>query len=238
MKILVLAAHPDDEILGVGGTIKKNIDQNNEIKIAIMATGIFSRRTSNFKNSFEYYANTKSQEVMEKELKILRNNALKASKILGVTDIDFYDFPDNEMDKISNLEVTKSIEKIIHNFKPKVVFTHSNTDLNLDHRIIHNSTLTATRPLSNSSVQEVISYEVPSSTEWNFSAPPFSPNLFIDINKELKFKLKAMSHYKTELKKFPHPRSLEGIETIAKRWGTVCGAKAAEAFSIVRQIRR
>jgi len=238
MKILVLAAHPDDEILGVGGTIKKYIDQNNEIKIAIMATGIFSRRMSNFKNSFEYNADVKSQETMKKELKILRDNALKASKILGVTDIDFYNFPDNEMDKISNLEVTKSIEKIIKNFKPDVVFTHSNNDLNLDHRIIHNSTLTATRPFSNTRVKEVISYEVPSSTEWNFSAPPFSPNLFIDINKELKFKLKAMSQYKSELKKFPHPRSLEGIEIIAKKWGTVCGAKAAEAFSIVRQIHR
>tara|TARA_B110000014_G_C20092908_1_gene572424 strand:+ start:513 stop:1229 length:717 start_codon:yes stop_codon:yes gene_type:complete len=238
MRILVLSAHPDDEILGVGGTIKKNIDQNNEIKIAIMATGIFSRRNSNFKNSFEYDSDTKAQKIMKKELKTLRSNALKASKVLGVSDIDFYDFPDNEMDKVSNLEVTKSIEKIIHNFKPEVVFTHSNTDLNLDHRIIHNATLTATRPTPNSSVKEVISYEVPSSTEWNFSTPTFSPNLFIDISKELKFKLKAMSQYKTELRKFPHPRSLEGIETIAKRWGTVCGSKSAEAFSVVREIRR
>jgi len=218
MKVLVLAAHPDDEVLGAGGTIKKNIDQGNEVKIVIMATGIFSRRSHNFENSVEYENSKKSQKLMEKELKVLRQNAEKASRILGVKDIDFYDFPDNEMDKVSNLEVTKSIEKIIKSFKPEFVLTHSNSDLNIDHRIIHNATLTATRPMNTSSVKEVISFEIPSSTEWNFPST-FSPNMFVDISKELKFKLKALSQYKSELKQFPHPRSLQGIEIIAKRWG-------------------
>lgn len=237
MNVLVIAAHPDDEILGAGGIIKKNIDQGNEVKIVIMATGIFSRRSNNFKNSVEYETNEKSKKLMEKELKVLRQNAKKASKILGVKNVDFYDFPDNEMDKISNLEITKSIEKIIKSFKPEIVLTHSNSDLNIDHRIIYNATLTATRPMNTSSVQEVISFEIPSSTEWNFTSP-FSPNMFVDISKELKFKLKALSQYKSELKQFPHPRSLKGIEIIAKRWGTVCGYPAAEAFQIIRQIRK
>mgnify|MGYP002634621393 FL=1 len=237
MNVLVIAAHPDDEILGAGGIIKKNIDQGNEVKIVIMATGIFSRRSNNFNNSVEYETNENSKKLMENELKVLRQNAKKASKILGVKNVDFYDFPDNEMDKISNLEITKSIEKIIKSFKPEIVLTHSNSDLNIDHRIIYNATLTATRPMNTSSVQEVISFEIPSSTEWNFTSP-FSPNMFVDISKELKFKLKALSQYKSELKQFPHPRSLKGIEIIAKRWGTVCGYPAAEAFQIIRQIRK
>ena len=128
MNVLVIAAHPDDEILGAGGIIKKNIDQGNEVKIVIMATGIFSRRSNNFKNSVEYETNEKSKKLMEKELKVLRQNAKKSSKILGVKNVDFYDFPDNEMDKISNLEITKSIEKIIKSFKPEIVLTHSNSD--------------------------------------------------------------------------------------------------------------
>lgn len=236
MKILVIAAHPDDEVLGAGGIIKKNISQGNDVKIVIMSTGIFSRRTHNYQNSVEYEIDKESQKLMEKELKSLRRNAKNASKILGVSDVDFYNFPDNEMDKISILEVTKSIEKIISSYEPEIVFTHSDSDLNIDHRIIHNATLTATRPIKSSPVKDVISFEIPSSTEWNFTSS-FSPNMFVDISKELKFKLKALSKYENELKKFPHPRSLQGIEIIAKRWGTVCGFPAAEAFQIIRSIR-
>ena len=236
MKILVIAAHPDDEVLGMGGTIKKLTKTGNEVKIIIMATGITSRRSTNYRNSNSYEINDNTLETMRKQIEKLRLDAIRSSKILGVKNIEFEDFPDNEMDIISNLEITKKIEKTISDFQPDTVFTHSKYDINVDHRALFNATITATRPTKKSNVKEVISFEVPSSTEWYFPSE-FSPNIFIDIHKELPFKLKALNEYKTELEKFPHPRSLESLEAISKRWGTVSGFLAAEAFCLVRQLK-
>jgi len=236
MKYLVIAAHPDDEILGMGATIKKLTKKNHIVKIVIMATGITSRRSNNNDNSFDYTINEKIEKSSKKQINNLRKDAKKASKILGVKNLDLFDFPDNEMDKISNLEITKKIEKIIIDFKPSVIFTHSKHDLNIDHRILYNSTITATRPFTKTSVKKIITFEIPSSTEWNFSEN-FSPNIFINIEKELSFKLKAMKAYRSEIRKFPHPRSVEGLEIIAKRWGTVSGFSAAEAFCLVREFK-
>ena len=236
MKILVIAAHPDDEVLGMGGTITKYVKNGDSVKIIIMATGIFSRRSSNNTNSNTYEVDEKILKKMSKQVQNLQKDAIKSSKIMGVKDIEFLNFPDNEMDKKSNLEITKKIEHVISKFKPDIVFTHSQHDVNIDHRIIYDATITATRPFSKFKVKEVISFEVPSSTEWYFPSK-FSPNMFIDINKELSTKIKALSAYKTEINDFPHPRSLEGIEGIAKHWGTVSGFNASEAFYIVRQLK-
>jgi len=237
MKILVIAAHPDDEILGMGGTITKHIKSGNIVKIVIMATGIFARRSSNLKNSFKYSMTEKEAQIAQLQLKQLRNDAKKAANIVGVSDIEFLDFPDNEMDTVSSLEVTKSIEKIIEKFNPDEVYTHSQNDVNIDHRIIHDATLTATRPTSKTSVKSVYSFEIPSSTEWSFKSM-FTPNVFVDISKELSKKIKAMESYKSELRKYPHPRSKEGLEAIAKRWGTVSGFNAAEAFCLIRELKK
>lgn len=235
MKILVIAAHPDDEVLGMGGTIKKYTKNKHDVKIVIMATGVFARRSQNYKNSTKYKVDKNTLKTMEEKLIDLRHDAKKAAKIMGVNDIEFMDFPDNEMDKISNLEITKKIESIIQQFEPTTVFTHSQYDVNVDHRILYDATITATRPTSNCAVKKVISFEVPSSTEWYFPSR-FSPNMFIDINRELPFKIRALLAYKNEIRDFPHPRSAEAIEVIAKRWGTVSGFKAAEAFCLVRHI--
>ena len=236
MKILVIAAHPDDEVLGMGGTITKYVKNGDSVKIIIMATGIFSRRSFNNTNASVYEVDESVLGEMSKQVQNLQKDAIKASKIMGVKDVEFLNFPDNEMDKKSNLEITKKIESIISKFKPDIVFTHSQHDINIDHRMIYDATITATRPFSKFKVKEVISFEVPSSTEWYFPSK-FSPNMFIDINKELPTKIKALSAYKTEINNFPHPRSAEGLEIIAKRWGTVSAFNAAEAFYIVRQLK-
>ncbi len=236
MKVLVIAAHPDDEVLGMGGTIKKLTRAGNDVKIIIMATGITSRRSTNYKNSNTYEISDNTIETMKIQIEKLRADAIRSSKILGVKNIEFEDFPDNEMDIVSNLEITKRIEKSISDFKPDTIFTHSKYDINVDHRALFDATITATRPKQRSNVKEVISFEVPSSTEWDFPSK-FSPNIFVDIHKELPFKLKALKEYKTELEKFPHPRSLESLEIISKRWGTVSGFLSAEAFCLVRQLK-
>jgi len=235
MKILIIAAHPDDEVLGMGGTITKYVKSGHEIKIIIMATGIFARRTKNYRNSTQYDLEKKTSKSLEKELVELQKDALKASKIMGVKNIEFMNFPDNEMDTISNLQVVKKIESLIDQFEPSIIYTHSKYDVNIDHRILYDATITATRPTADCKVKEVYSFEIPSSSEWNFPSN-FSPNIFIDINKELTTKIKAMKAYKNEIRKFPHPRSVEALNIIAKRWGSVSGLKAAEAFSLVRKI--
>ena len=168
MNILVIAAHPDDEVLGMGGTITKYTKEGHNVKVIIMSTGIFSRRSSNYINSTEYNFDDDTEKIMQKQLKNLQDDAVNASKIMGVKEIEFLDFPDNEMDKISNLEITKKIESKIAEFMPDLLYTHSQYDVNVDHRMIYNAAITATRPFSKFKVKDVISFEVPSSTEWYF----------------------------------------------------------------------
>lgn len=235
MKVLVIAAHPDDEILGMGGLLKKFSKNKIKVRIVFLATGIKARRSLTYSNSTKYKIDSKLKTDMASKITHLQTDAKKALFILGINDVQFFDFPDNEMDTISNLEITKTIEKIITEFKPDSIYTHSQHDINVDHRQIYNATITATRPTTKSTVKEVISFEVPSSTEWYFPQN-FSPDIFVDISKELSYKLKAMKLYKNELRDFPHPRSIEALEIIAKRWGTVCGFPAAEAFSLVRKL--
>ena len=234
MKILILAAHPDDEVLGMGGTIKKLSKGGNDIKIIFMSTGILSRRKiepKHFQTSFY----KKWMKKNESKVKGLRHDAKIAGKILGVNEIEFMDFPDNEMDTVSTLMVAKSIEKSINDFKPRVIYTTPQNDVNVDHQKVFASTLVATRPHKNSIVQEVISYEIPSSTEWFFPSQ-FNPNIFVDISKEFVSKIKAIKAYKNELREFPHPRSIEALEVITKRWGSVAGFNFAEAFRLVRML--
>lgn len=236
MKILVIAGHPDDEVLGMGGTIKKLTKNGNDVKIVIMATGISSRRSSNYKNSTKYEVDDQILKKINEQIFRLRKDAKNSSTILGVRDIQFESFPDNEMDIVSNLQITKKIEEIIQSYKPDVVYTHSQFDINIDHRALYFATITATRPKKNQNVKEVLCFEVPSSTEWYFPSA-FSPNVFVDISEEIQFKLRALKAYKNELQEFPHPRSLEAISAIGKRWGSVSGFKNAEAFYLVRKLQ-
>jgi len=235
MKILVIAAHPDDEVLGMGATIKKFTKAGEKVKIVIMATGIAARRSTDFKNKTNYEINKNEQKIIEKQIKQIRIQSIKAAKVLGVKDIEFLDFPDNEMDIVSNLQITKSIESIIHSFKPEIIYTHTPLDVNVDHVSCYRAVLTATRPKKNTVVKKVLSFEVPSSSEWNFTSI-FTPNTFVDITHELKYKIKALQAYETEYEKYPHPRSKKALEAIGNRWGTVSGYSIAEAFTLVRSL--
>ncbi len=226
MKILIIVAHPDDEVLGMGGTIFKHFQKGDSVHLVYLATGIKSRK--------KYDTNSKSNDsTNEKEIEILRNNSRKSCDILGVKTSKFYDFPDNEMDSVPLLEVTKIVEKEITKVKPQRIYTNHYGDLNVDHRITFQACLTACRPLAK--VPDLFSFDVLSSTEWNFPYN-YNPNYFVDITNQIDKKISAMKQYKGELRDFPHPRSIESLKTAAKKWGTVCGKKAAEAFEIIRII--
>ena len=180
MKVFVIAAHPDDEVLGMGGTITKFIKCGHTVKILIMATGIAARRSTDYKNNSKYDLNKKEKNQILKQIQNIKKDAKKAAKIMGVNDIQLESFPDNELDTVSNLELTKVIESVIEKFKPDSVYTHSPYDVNVDHRMLYNATLTATRPKMSTKIKEVICFEVPSSTEWFFPSN-FQPNLFQNI---------------------------------------------------------
>jgi LmbE family N-acetylglucosaminyl deacetylase len=182
MKVIVFVAHPDDEVLGMGGTILKHSQKGDFVKVVYLATGITSRRSTNFQNSVSYEQNENKRKEMQKEIKDLRNDAKKSCNTLKVKDSKFYDFPDNEMDSVPLLKIVKVIEKEIKETKPDRIYTHHFHDLNIDHRTVFNAVLTATRPIG-SSVKEIISFEVPSSTEWNYPVQ-FNPNYFVEIKSQ------------------------------------------------------
>lgn len=236
MNILVIVAHPDDEILGAGGAILKHTQKGDIVKIIYLATGITSRRKSGHHNISSYESKTNDVKHMKKEIEDLRNDARKACSLLKVKNVKFYEFPDNEMDSIPLLKVVKTIETEIEMHKPTRVYTHHYGDLNVDHQIVYEATLTACRPV-NTTVKELICFEIPSSTEWNYPIT-FNPNYFINIKSQLEIKIKAMEAYKNEIRKFPHPRSSENLRVVAKRWGGVSGNEAAEAFEIIRMIEK
>jgi len=234
MKVIVFVAHPDDEVLGMGGTILKHNQKGDVVKVVYLATGITSRRSTNFQNSVSYEQNKNKINQMQKEIKDLRKDAKKSCSILKVKDSKFYDFPDNEMDSVPLLKIVKVIEKEIKETKPDRIYTHHFHDLNIDHRTVFNAVLTATRPMG-LNVKEIISFEVPSSTEWNYPVQ-FNPNYFVEIKSQLSAKIKAMEAYKNEIRDFPHPRSVKNLKNVSERWGSVSGNKAAEAFEIIRKI--
>jgi LmbE family N-acetylglucosaminyl deacetylase len=222
--ILILAAHPDDEVLGCGGTIAKFADNGAIVHVAFLADGVFSRPGN--------------QTEQLEELSIRRSAAQKACDILGVKALSFGNFPDNRMDTVAMLEITKAVEELITEQRPDTVFTHHAGDVNIDHRRIHEAVVTACRPQSGHPVKTLLCFEVPSSTEWQLpcSAPNFAPNWFVDISGTLDRKLAALDAYAAELRNWPHPRSRQGVEHLARWRGATVGADAAEAFLLGRQL--
>lgn len=225
-KVLVVAAHPDDEVLGCGGTIARHIQEGDKVHVLILAEGITSRDTM---------SNKKKRSI---ELRRLSKSTQKSHKILGTTSIKTFDLPDNRMDSVALLDVVKIVEKEVKKINPKIVYTHHIGDLNIDHTITHKAVVTACRPEPNKSVRKILCFEIPSSTEWQTATKKnsFNPNYFIDISKTLSKKIKALKAYYSEMKPWPHSRSIEALQHLAKWRGSTVGYKAAEAFILIREL--
>ncbi len=221
-KVLILAAHPDDDILGCGGFISKNINKS-QFKIVFIGEGSSCR-----------FNDIKDKKKIDLEIKKRNNYALKALKFLKIKKYSFYNLPCGRLDTVPILNIAKIIEKEIESFKPDTVLTHSDKDVNNDHLIVNKATIQATRPGALNKINTLMSYEVLSSTEWKF-IENFQPNYFQELSeKNINDKINSFKMYKSEMKQFPHPRSLLGIKTLSMYRGMQIGSKYAEAFKIIR----
>ena len=223
-KILIVAAHPDDEVLGCGGTITKSTAQGCKVYIVFITNGVASR-------------NRKKRDI-KNEVNERKVAAIKACKIMGAEKPNFLDFQDNQLDKYPLLKIVKTVEKFIKKYSPSVIFSHYSGDLNIDHQIVSKAVVTACRPQKQSTVKNLLFFEVPSSTEWkiNFKTKHFNPNWFEDVTSTKKRKFEALKAYSVELKKWPHPRSLKAINALILWRGATAGLEAAEAFILGRKI--
>lgn len=223
-KILIVAAHPDDEVLGCGATVAGLARSGAEAYTLILGEGVTSRDEKRD-------AGRRGGALAE-----LKRHATAANKAIGVKKVFFGDLPDNRFDSVPLLDIVKKVEAVKRGLRPDMVFTHYEKDLNVDHRLTYQAVVTATRPMQGETVREIYSFEVLSSTEWNYPLS-FSPDVFWEVSGGLGAKLRAMRAYPGELAKFPHPRSLEGIRLAAAYWGMRTGLKAAEAFKTVRALK-
>lgn len=219
MRVLVVAAHPDDEVLGCGGTMARLAAEGHDVHVVILGEGLTSRTDGP--------ADTHQIETA----------AEMANGSLGVCSITFCRLPDNRFDTVPLLQVAQILEALITRLQPSVVYTQGGGDLNLDHVVAYRATLIATRPGPQCPVREVYAYEVGSSTEWAFGqfAPIFQPNTYVDITDYLDRKISAMEMYETERRPYPHPRSAQALRAQAMNRGVQTGLRAAEAFQLVQR---
>lgn len=221
-KIAAIFAHPDDEVLACGGVLAAHADAGDEVRIFIMATGATSRGG----DQGAYIAT-------------LRAQAQAAAKVLGAAEVKFGDFPDNRMDTLALLEVVKAVEAYLASFPADTIYTHHGGDMNVDHGVINRAVATACRPLPGSRALEILTCEINSSTEWGVAPlAPFVPAEFVGITAVLDRKVAALECYADEIRPWPHPRSAQGVRTLARWRGSQCGLEAAEAFVPMRRVRR
>lgn len=227
-RILVVVAHPDDELLGLGASMNRLITEADVYtRVVILGEGVTSRDSE------------RDIKARKKELSNHKLNASMAVKVIGYHELKLYDFPDNRFDSVQLLDIIKVIENEKNLFKPDVIFTHHGGDLNIDHQRTFEAVITATRPLQNEVVESIFTFETPSGTEWRSITDPrhFLPNFFISFSEyNLKSKTDAMNCYDYEKRIYPHPRSIESLKIQAKRWGVSIGCPLAEAFCLVRSI--
>jgi LmbE family N-acetylglucosaminyl deacetylase len=226
--VAVIAAHPDDEVLGCGGTVARMAAQGRPVHILLAADGETSRSPPGAPA-------IESQRIVERN-----QGAEAACRILGCTSVELLAMPDNRMDGLELLTVVQRIEEFLRRYRPATVFTHHAGDVNIDHRIVHDAVIAACRPQPGYWVRELLFFEVPSATEWRppVSGPQFNPNWFVDVSGQLATKVNALQAYRSELREFPHPRSIEAVQALARWRGATVGFEAAEAFVLGRNIIR
>lgn len=218
-KVLVIAPHPDDEVLGCGGTIARHTNQGDEVYVLVVTRG-----------APDIY----SFEAVEQGREELR----AAHSLLKVSSVHFLDFPAPKVDTIPIYKLADAIGEVIRSLCPSIVYLPHGGDIHADHQAVYKAALVAARPINSCSVKRILCYETLSETEWSdpFGDSAFIPTVFVDITEHLDYKLKAMNCYHSQLQQPPHPRSLQGIETLARLRGATVSLPAAEAFMLVREI--
>lgn len=220
-RILVVAAHADDEALGCGGTIARHVQAGDRVEVVFVADGVSARPGAAADDLARRQAATEH-----------------ARQILGIAQTHFLGLPDNRLDSLPLLDIVQPLEAIIASVRPDVIYTHHLGDLNVDHRLTHQAVLTACRPQPGASVRQILAFEVLSSTEWGGAcALPFVANYFVDIGSTLDTKLRALEAYALEMRPAPHSRSLVHVQGLAHHHGHCVGIEAAEAFMVIRQIQ-
>ena len=224
--VLVVAAHPDDEVLGCGGTIARHADAGDQVQVLIVAEGATSRQQH------------RDRVQATGELSALAQAAQQVGVILGAQGVELLNFPDNRLDSLDRLDLIKQIEERIARHQPQVVYVHHVGDVNIDHRRLHESVVTACRPTPGQPVRRLLSFEVASSTEWQppGSAPAFQPNWFVDISAQWIRKRESLEAYASEMRAWPHARSIQAVDHLVRWRGAQVGVEAAEAFCLLRQL--
>jgi LmbE family N-acetylglucosaminyl deacetylase len=225
MKVLAVVAHPDDELIGMGGTLLKHKATGDEIFIHILTDGHSSRLEQKTSNKY-----------LEETVKRRIDSANNVAEQIGVSDLLIDRFDDQMLDSYPLIEVIRAVEKFGNKIFPNVVYTHFGGDLNIDHRITNSAVLTAFRPGSGVFPEQIFCAETLSSTEWGVTS--FHPNCFVDITEFIDKKLTLLTNYKSEFKNYPHPLSLENINNTGKKWGGYINVQFAEAFQLIRKIWR
>jgi len=225
MSVLCVVAHPDDEVLGVGGTLARHAADGDDVHICILSDGVTSRYDDS--------------DAAAAEIQQRRQRAQRAADTLGAT-VSLHGFPDNSFDTVPLLDLVQTIEAEITEHNPTVVYTHHYGDLNVDHELTCRATITATRPLGDSGIERVLAFETLSASEWSVPSPDnaFQPTSFVDISDDLETKLEALSVYENELRESPHPRTVDTVRKNAEVWGSKAGVPAAEPFELLREVRR
>lgn len=225
---MVVAAHPDDELLGLGATMHRMVNEFGAlVHVVILGEGITSR------------SETRDTAKWQGELEIHRKNVNAAHGCIGFQSTAIYDFPDNRFDTVALLDIVKVIEKEKKAFGPEVIFTHHGGDVNIDHQRTFEAVITSSRPMKDEQVKTIICFETPSGTEWRAPSDPrhFLPNMYVSVKAEdLKAKIDGMECYEFERRSFPHPRSPQALTILAQRNGIIIGSDYAEAFCIVRSL--
>ena len=219
MSILIVVAHSDDESIGMGGTIARHVNEGEKVYGVYLTNGVGARGKNNENSTLRAQA------------------AQRAAKELGFEWIGKFDFPDNCLDSIELLKIVRAIEEIKEKIEPSLVYTHHFGDLNIDHKVVFEATMTAFRPHPSEICREIRTFEVPSATDYGSfgSQNIFVPNLYIDINDFWKTKQIALEHYEDEIRQKPHSRSIWGIDVLSKMRGMSVGLHRAEAFNVIRK---